>query len=166
RQYVGVDLEEEKIRKSFGLNGMVATMVNLLALTTISTAVAQEKPKVEQQSKALRKSSKSTKLLKKETFLLKGAVKESGKKGLGGVLVQVKGTSYTVMTDDIGNFELKLPVTLDRENCVLSCLKDNYFANEVRVTDFDNPIDIEIYKVKLFVEPSVTGKVTIKEVCE
>ncbi|WP_240485484.1 hypothetical protein [Myroides marinus] len=39
-QYIGTDLEDEKIRKSFGLNGMVATMVNLLALTTISTTIA------------------------------------------------------------------------------------------------------------------------------
>ncbi|MDM1065077.1 carboxypeptidase-like regulatory domain-containing protein [Myroides odoratimimus] len=113
RQYIGTDLEEEKIRKSFGLNGMVATMVNLLALTTISTAVAQEKPKVEFVCQDTKTSTPLPTLVQNETKnentrVIKGKAYEGGLE-LPGVSIIIKGTYIGTQSNLAGEYELVIP---------------------------------------------------------
>lgn len=113
RQYIGLNLEEEKIRKSFGLNGMVATMVNLLALTTISTAVAQEKPKVESVCQDTKTSTSLLTLVQsttknENTRVIKGKTYEGGLE-LPGVTIMIKGTDIGTQSNLAGEYELVVP---------------------------------------------------------
>ncbi|MDR0195309.1 MAG: carboxypeptidase-like regulatory domain-containing protein [Myroides sp.] len=113
RQYIGLNLEEEKIRKSFGLNGMVATMVNLLALTTISTAVAQEKPKVESVCQDTKTSTSLLTLVQsttknENTRVIKGKTYEGGLE-LPGVTIMIKGTDIGTQSNLQGEYELVVP---------------------------------------------------------
>ncbi|MDM1378947.1 carboxypeptidase-like regulatory domain-containing protein [Myroides marinus] len=113
RQYIGLNLEEEKIRKSFGLNGMVATMVNLLALTTISTAVAQEKPKVESVCQDTKTSTPLATLVQsttknENTRVIKGKTYEGGLE-LPGVTIMIKGTDIGTQSNLAGEYELVVP---------------------------------------------------------
>lgn len=115
RQYIGLNLEEEKIRKSFGLNGMVATMVNLLALTTISTAVAQEKPKVESVCQDTKTSTPLSTLVQSETKkenarVIKGKVYyDSDSLELHGAVIMIKGTKIGTQSNRQGEYELVIP---------------------------------------------------------
>ncbi|MCC9042519.1 carboxypeptidase-like regulatory domain-containing protein [Myroides sp. M-43] len=122
-QYVGVDLEEEKIRKSFGLNGMVATMVNLLALTTISTAVAQEKPKVETVCKDAKASTPIATVVQNDaknenTRVIRGKVYEGGLE-LPGTTIMIKGTDIGTQTNLQGEYELVVPEKYDTKRLTL-----------------------------------------------
>lgn len=113
RQYIGTDLEEEKIRKSFGLNGMVATMVNLLALTTISTAVAQEKSKVESVCQDTKTSTPLSTLVQSTTKnenarVIKGKTYEGGLE-LPGVTIMIKGSDIGTQSNLEGEYELVIP---------------------------------------------------------
>ncbi|MGL4584865.1 MAG: carboxypeptidase-like regulatory domain-containing protein [Flavobacterium sp.] len=120
RQYVGVDLEEEKIRKSFGLNGMVATMVNLLALTAVNHAVANKPESIVITNATVQNPQVSLPLLDKlaDSRVIRGRVFENNIP-LPGASVVLKGTKIGVSCDKEGKFTLTIPKVYNTKELTL-----------------------------------------------
>lgn len=148
RQYIGADLEEEKIRKSFGLNGMVATMVNLLALTTISTAVAQEKPKVESVCQDTKTSTSvptvvQNSIKSEDTRVIKGKAYESNLE-LPGTVIMIKGTNIGTQTNMEGEYELVIPKKYNTKRLTLVASFIGFEDNKIKVGRSINNIDFHL----------------------
>ncbi|MDR2222122.1 MAG: carboxypeptidase-like regulatory domain-containing protein [Flavobacteriaceae bacterium] len=157
--------EREKTKKSFGLNGLVATVVNLLALTaTVSYVAAKEvKPMV-----VMKKNDTPEQVgigLVMKTDSIKGIVKsEDGKYGLNHTLVQVKGTDYCTVTDAKGQFSLKVYSHHLKDDSKLVFTKAYYEPLEIEIKDIDKPIEVVLerkYKNKM-----VTGKPILEKIID
>ncbi|KUF38686.1 hypothetical protein AS361_05485 [Myroides marinus] len=172
RQYIGLNLEEEKIRKSFGLNGMVATMVNLLALTTISTAVAQETTKVESVCQDTKTSTPLATLVQsttknENTRVIKGKTYEGGLE-LPGVTIMIKGTDIGTQSNLAGEYELVVPEKYNTKR--LTIVASFVGMNDVKVqvgktkdnVDFHLENDNEIFMGEAVVKAYKKNKKTRK----
>ncbi|MGL5275623.1 carboxypeptidase-like regulatory domain-containing protein [Myroides sp.] len=174
RQYIGLNLEEEKIRKSFGLNGMVATMVNLLALTTISTAVAQEQPKVESVCQDTKASTPLATLVQSTTKnenarVIKGKVYyDDDNMELHGAVIMIKGTKIGTQSNRQGEYELVIPEKYNTKR--LTIVASFIGMNDVKVqvgktkdnVDFHLENDNEIFMGEAVVKAYKKNKKTRK----
>ncbi|MDR2222123.1 MAG: carboxypeptidase-like regulatory domain-containing protein [Flavobacteriaceae bacterium] len=157
--------EREKTKKSFGLNGLVATVVNLLALTTtVSYVAAKEvKPMV-----VIEKNDTPEQVgigLVMKTDSIKGIVKsEDGKYGLSRTLVQLKGTNHCTVTDAKGQFSLEVYSHRLKDDSKLVFTKADYEPLEIEIKDINKPIKV-VLKPR-YIEGTAYGKYYVEEVID
>ncbi|MDR2222119.1 MAG: carboxypeptidase-like regulatory domain-containing protein [Flavobacteriaceae bacterium] len=114
--FINTNLVDESERQVFGIKGLVATVVNLLALTTTVQAQVKEEPKQEVSPILEKKSSTMNEqhsviqdVDKENTKIIKGTVfSASDGLPLPGATVFIKGTQEGVSTDMDGKFSLSI----------------------------------------------------------
>lgn len=146
-EFLGVTLEDEKEKKSFGLNGLVATVVNLLAITTAMNAqtMSPENQSIKAIERIQVRQDNSTVLCgdKKQTMLVHGVV-VSALDGFG-----MPGTSVTIKDTEIGvtaNFEgeFEIPINVESNEVVLLFSFMGYVSKEVSISE-DTPLPLKIF---------------------
>ncbi|MDR0227452.1 MAG: carboxypeptidase-like regulatory domain-containing protein [Flavobacteriaceae bacterium] len=157
--------EREKTKKSFGLNGLVATVVNLLALTTtVSYVAAKEvKPVVVIEKSDTPEQVGIGLVMTKDS--IKGIVKSEDEKfGLSRTLVQLKETDHCTVTDAKGQFSLGFYNGRLKVGSKLVFTKAYYEPLEIEIKDLDKPIEVVLerkYKNKM-----VTGKPVLESIID
>ncbi|MDR2222121.1 MAG: carboxypeptidase-like regulatory domain-containing protein [Flavobacteriaceae bacterium] len=111
--FINTNLVDESERQAFGIKGLVATVVNLLALTTTVQAQVKEEPqqevspileKIDQQKQEI----ENTYI--KDSNVIKGVVlSASDSLPLPGAIVMLKETRDEVHSNLYGEFEIKNP---------------------------------------------------------
>lgn len=146
-EFLGVTLEDEKEKKSFGLNGLVATVVNLLAITTAMNAqtMSPENQSIKAIERIQVRQDNSSLLCgdKKQTMLVHGVV-VSALDGFG-----MPGTSVTIKDTEIGvtaNFEgeFEIPINVQNNEVVLLFSFMGYVSKEVSISE-DTPLPLKIF---------------------
>jgi hypothetical protein len=123
RAFLDTNLVDESERQAFGLKGLVATVVNLLALTTTVQAQVKEEPKQEMSPVLEKKSSTMDEqhpviqdVDKENTRTIRGTVfTASDNEPLLGAMITIHGTTQDVSTDMDGNFEITIPLHTSSE---------------------------------------------------
>lgn len=146
-EFLGVTLEDEKEKKSFGLNGLVATVVNLLAITTAMNAqtVSLENQSVKTIERTQVRQDNSSLLCgdKKQTMLVHGVVVSAfDRLWLPGATVTIKGTEIEVSANSDGEFEI--PINVEDNEVVLLFSFMGYVSKEVSISE-DTPLPLKIY---------------------
>jgi hypothetical protein len=111
--FINTNLVDESERQAFGIKGLVATVVNLLALTTTVQAQVKEEPKQEV-SPVLEKIDQQKQAVEntyiKDSKVIKGVVlSASDSLPLPGAIVMLKETRDEVYSNLYGEFEIKNP---------------------------------------------------------
>lgn len=140
KRYVDMDLIENEKRRSIGMRGLVATAVNLVALTTMVSCNGDK----EENGNLAREAAQETltKVKYTEPYVLKGKVIADDvfmprSVSIAGIL------SYGDV-DESGAFELYVPKSIKRNKDYL--LIEGHYANDVRIeiSDINKFYEIEL----------------------
>lgn len=116
-KYLNIELTESTANRGIGLRGLVAAIINLLVLTTATSAQAQVKNSVEQSEQQKGDSSDNIEVTVLPTQPLKrivtGQIVDEEGLGLPGAAVYIEGTEYKTSSDFNGFFKLELSLDFD-----------------------------------------------------
>ncbi|WP_353118100.1 carboxypeptidase-like regulatory domain-containing protein [Myroides odoratus] len=149
--------------RGFRFNGLVATFVNLLVLTTVTTIHGQESNRTEHFSvdKKQDKSKGEATLYKKR--ILKGYIVDEENFPLPGCVISILDTKESVETDVNGEFKLIIPDSVENELNIQSTFM-GLTTQIINVRDFDTLLKITMVEEVREVEDvviMVAGEPTI-----
>lgn len=159
-KYIETELIDPISSKGVKLNGIIATAINLLVLTTATSMSGQDKNKTEQM--ADREEFDHIPQEKHFKRLVVGSVVDEEGLPLPGASVILVGRACGVGTDLNGAFTLEVPRELERVKLVFQFIgmEDCY----VEITNFEEPLNI-VMKDNLVMEESVItmGLIIVKK---
>jgi hypothetical protein len=167
RAFLDTNLVDESERQAFGIKGLVATVVNLLALTTTIHAQVKEEPKQEV-SPVLKKESSTVdeqhlviqNVEKENTITIKGTVfTASDSVPLPGTVVTLKETGKKVVSNLDGNFEITVPLHISSELLIDFI---GFESKKICVRP-ENSNNIKIYLVEVDDPYATGGPILIKK---
>lgn len=173
RAFLDTNLVDESERQTFGTKGLVATVINLLALTTTMYAQVKEESKQELSSVLEKKSSTMNEQQsvihdedKQYGNIINGTVfSASDSLPLPGASVFLVKTGYGVLTNMNGEFSLNIPTNTTSDELTIIFELIGFESKKIPI-NLTNKNKIKVYledSVEEELQPLFLGYITIKK---